>query len=230
MLARGALCRLGVSQTSARDLPQLARALPRTLLSRNASSLPALRALSRACTAALEARRSYATTTTATKPTATVKRAVKAQAAEKAPPKKKATTKTAAKTTKTAKTAKAAKTVKKPRAAAKAKPKAKKTVKKAVPKRKRVSKVLTPEQAEKANIKKERAKLNELRKAALREPFVATPLSAYNAYIMDKGPSKGDGSTNVRLTETAHKWKSLTPAEHEVSPQITHYVLSRLLC
>ena len=87
MLARGLLCRLAaadVPKTSAHDLPQLARFLQRTLLSRNASSSPAICALSRAYNAALaNSRRSYATSTRATEPTPTVKKAVKKAAAAK---------------------------------------------------------------------------------------------------------------------------------------------------
>lgn len=216
MLARGVLCRLGVAKTSARDLPALARILQRTLLSRNASTLPAVRALSRAYASALDARRSYATTTTATKPTATVKKAVKATAAGKAAPKQRGTTKAAA--------AKNSKTVKKPKAAAK--PKAKKGPKKAAAK-----KILTPEEkavkAEAAKVKKQKVRLTELRKTALvkDEPASTRPISAYNAYLIDlsKGkPASGADTAVSRVTEMARKWKTLTPAEHEVGFQITY--------
>ncbi|KAF1840981.1 uncharacterized protein K460DRAFT_347492 [Cucurbitaria berberidis CBS 394.84] len=197
MLVRGALCRLtaDVPKTSAHDLPQLARFLQRALLARNASKLPAVRALSRAYVSALDLRRSYATTTraTATKPTAAVKKAVKAKAVKKAAPKKKA----------------ASVTVKKP----KKKKVVSKTAapKKAAPK-KRVKKVLTPEEQEKATISK-------LRKQALKEPFPLGALTGFNAYIAEicggpiKGQSRGDATRNV--TDAAKNWKNLTPAEHE---------------
>ncbi|KAF2833063.1 hypothetical protein CC86DRAFT_399713 [Ophiobolus disseminans] len=214
MLAHRALCRLGESKPSARHLPQLARFLQRTLLARNSSSLPAVRALSRAYASALEARRSYATTKSATKPTATVTKAVKAKAAAKPAPAKRAT-----RATKTA----AAKTVKKKtatKAAGRAKPTAKKAVKKtpkkAAPK-KPVRKVLTAEQKEKAKAKQDKAKLSELRRTALREPVSHHALTAYVAYIGENTRGKGElpAAKSQKLVESSQKWKTLTPAEHE---------------
>jgi hypothetical protein len=155
----------------------------------------------------LEARRSYATTTSATKPTATVTKAVKAKAASKAPPKTKATAKTA-KTTKSPATKKAAS-----KAKPKAKAKAKKT--KAAPKKpaakKRVTKVLAPEAKEKLLIK-------ELRKTALKEPVSTYPLNAYNCFLADQTKGTGqEGTTATRLVNASRKWKEVTPAELEVS-------------
>ncbi|KAH7388779.1 hypothetical protein BKA66DRAFT_59620 [Pyrenochaeta sp. MPI-SDFR-AT-0127] len=192
MLARGALCRLAADApiTRSHDLPQLARILRRTLLSRNASTLPALRAISRAYTSALEARRSYATTARATKPTATVKRAVKAKAAKKAAPKKKA--------------APAKRPVRK--TVAKKKP----APKKAVPK-KRVKKVVTPEA-------KERATIKALQERALKEPVSYGALTGINAYVaeMCRGPNvKGEATALQKASEVSKKWKTLTPSEHE---------------
>jgi outer membrane biosynthesis protein TonB len=205
MLANGALCRVGAPKTCARGLPQLARFLHRTLLSRSVSNQPAIRALSRAYASVLEARRSYATTTSATKPTATVTKAVKAKAASKAPPKTKATAKTA-KTTKSPATKKAA---------SKAKPKAKAKKAKAAPKKpaakKRVTKVLAPEAKEKLLIK-------ELRKTALKEPVSTFPISAYNCFLGDQTKGTGqEGTSATRLVNASRKFKEVTPAELEVS-------------
>jgi outer membrane biosynthesis protein TonB len=222
MLARGALCRLAASKTSAHDL-QLASFLQLALVSRNVARLPAVRALSRAYTSALGARRAYATTTSATKPTATVKRAVKAKAAEKTPPKT-ATRKKAATATATA-----AKTARKPRAAAatkaklKPKPKAKKAPKKAAPK-KRVKKVATPEE-------KEKAKITELRRKALREPVTSRALNAYSAFLGDRtrGKKAEAGTQISRVADLAQTWRALTPAEHEVRP-ILQFFVSGAIC
>lgn len=198
MLARSTLARLAVAKTSARDLPQLARFFHRTLLARNASDLPAARALTRALSSAIEARRSYATTTAATTPTTTVKKAVKAKAAKKAAPKKTAATKTAKKATK------------KP-VAAKTKAKKKAAPKKPAPK-KRVKKELTPEQ-------KEKAKIAELRKLALKEPTTRNATSALNQYIAEN--TKGTkGKVTSALTDLVKSFKVLTPAEREVSRRI----------
>ncbi|KAJ4367499.1 hypothetical protein N0V83_007082 [Neocucurbitaria cava] len=194
MLARGALCRLAadVPRTSTHDLPQLARFLQRALLARNASKVPAIRALSRAYASALDSRRSYATTTRATKPTATVKKAVKTQAAKKPATKKRASpAKKTKKTTKTTKTQKKA------------------VAKKAAPK-KRVKKAPTPEQ-------KEKAAITELRKKALKEPVSKRPLSGAIVYIGELTSRKG-GSVEAgrqRLADAAKQWKTLTPAEVE---------------
>lgn len=204
MLLQGALGRMTVPNSAARNLPQLARFLQRALLARNASSQPAIRALSRAYTSALQGRRSYATTAAATKPTATVKRAVKAKAAKKAPSKAKATSKTT----------KAAKKPARKTAASKAKPKPKKaTAKKPAPK-KRVKKVLTPEEKQKALVK-------ELRKTALKEPVTHTAVTAYQCYIgeMTKSATKTGATASSGLIEASRKFKELTPAEIEVSPQ-----------
>jgi outer membrane biosynthesis protein TonB len=210
MLAHSTLARLATAQTSTRDLPQLARFLHRTLVARNASTLPAARALTRALSSAIEARRSYATTTAATTPTATVKKAVKAKAAGKAAPKKTAATKTAKKPVR--------KTV-----AAKVKPKAKpKAKKKAAPKKaapkKRVKKELTPEQ-------KDKAKITRLRALALKEPAGRRAVNAYNEYIAQN--LKGVKEATSALTDLAKKFKDLTPSEREVSRRIAVNVSRR---
>ena len=139
MLARNTLCRLAAEapKTSPHDLRHPARVLRRSLSTRNASTRFAARALPRAYLSVLESRHSYATAS-ATKPTTTVKKAVKATAAAKKKPAPK-TKKAAAKTKTAAK--------KKPVAKKKKKP----VVKKAAPK-KRVKKVLTAEQQQKAKI------------------------------------------------------------------------------
>ena len=196
MLARGALCRLAaeVPRTSTHDLPQLARFLQRALLARNASNVPAIRALSRAYASALDSRRSYATTTRATKPTTTVKKAVKAAAVKKPATKKKA--------------APVKKTKKKVVAKKKAAPKK-------VVRKKRVKKELTPEQ-------KEKATLTELRRKALREPFSSALITGFNAYIAETtGGSGHKGDTREirqqKISDAAKNWKTLSPAEREVS-------------
>lgn len=212
MLAHSTLGRWAAAKTSTRDLPQLARFVHRTLSARNAADLPVARALSRAYTAALQSRRAYATTTAATKPTATVKRAVKAQAASKAAPKKKA-----AAASKTAKkpARKAAATKAKPKTRAKAKPKAK-PKKKAAPKKpaakKCVKKVLTEEEQLKLKIK-------ELRKVALRVPEGVTrfPQTALNAYVAENFKDGATGAAAERFQTITQAFKTLTPAEREVS-------------
>jgi outer membrane biosynthesis protein TonB len=200
MLA-GALCRLAndAPRASPLDMPHLARVLRRTLVARNAAQLPHVRALSRAFASALQARRSYATTTRATKPTATVKKAVKTAVAKKPAPKKTATTtkKAAPKkkpATKTVAKKTAKKTSKKPAA------------KKAAPK-KRAKKVLTPEEQLKA-------KIRELRKTALKEPVTYNTISALNAFIAEK--CSGPGNT-IKFSNVQAEYKNLTPAEREVS-------------
>lgn len=134
MLARGALCRLAadVPTTSARDIPQLARLVQRTLHTRRAFAVPVL---SRAYKNVLiQHGRSYATTTAETKPTKTVKKAVKAKAAAKKTPAKKPAA------------AKKKAPVKKKAPAAKKKPAARKPA-------------LTPEQKLKAQIKDLKTKI-----------------------------------------------------------------------
>jgi outer membrane biosynthesis protein TonB len=208
MLGRGTLGRWAAAKTSARDLPQLARFLHQTLTARNASNMPAARALARAYRGVLGARRSYATTT-ATKPTATVKKAVKAQAASKAAPKKTAAaTKTAKKPAKKpVKKTTAAKAKAKPKAAPK--PKKKKAAAKKPAPKKRVKKVLTPEQ-------KEKAKIRELRLRALKEPVIPRAISARNAYVGEKLRGSGENAAN-KLAEVGKAFSTLTPAEVEVS-------------
>ena len=202
MLAHSALARLAAAKTSARNLPQLARFHHRTLLAHNASDLPATRALTRALNSAIEARRCYATTKSATAPTATVKKAVKAQAVKKPAPRKTAATKTKAAAKKPA----AGKS--KPKTRAKAKPKKKAAPKKAVVK-KRVKKVLTPEEQQKA-------KIAELRKKALKEPLGHGVVSAYNVFIAEQHKGKGALDLNGQKDIVA-KYKQLTPAQREVS-------------
>lgn len=201
MLARGSLARWAAAKTSARDLPQLARFLSRSLCARRASDLPVARAISRAYISALNARRSYATAA-ATKPTATVKKAVKAQARSSAHPTRAAASKTTSKTTK--KPAKKATTKK-----AKSKPKAKKAApKKAAPKRKK--KVLTPEEKNKAHIR-------ELRKIALKAPHGSAALSAANVYTAERVKNKQPSQTVQEiLSDSVRAFKDLTPAEREV--------------
>lgn len=181
-----------VPKTSTHDLPKLTHLIQRNALSRNALALPALRAISRAYTAALaDFRRSYATTTArSTKPTSTVKKAVKKTAAAKKPaPKKKA----------------AAKKPKKKVTAKKKKAKAKKTTK---PKRAR--KVLTDEEKQKDLIR-------ELRYKALREPILPRVVSAWQAFTAEalsgKAPADQKGA---RLKDAAARFQNFTPAEKEV--------------
>ncbi|KAF1944516.1 hypothetical protein EJ02DRAFT_452379 [Clathrospora elynae] len=197
MLARGALCRLAADvPKTPHKLPQLARLVRGTLLGRNATAFPTIRAFSRACTAALHARRSYATTARATKPTATVKKAVKAAAAKKPAPKKKAAP---------AKKAAPKKTVKKTAAKQPA-------AKKAAPK-KRARKVVSPEDKEKAVIR-------ELRVKALKAPVSNRPYSAFNAYVAEMcgGPAnKGTtlAASNKKVIDASSKFRTLAPAELE---------------
>jgi hypothetical protein len=208
MLVRGALGRLAVAKSSART-----RALHQALVSRNAATLSAVRALSRAHQAAGDAYRSYATTTAATTPTATVKKAVKAKAVTKAAPKKKATTTTARKTSTTAAKAPAKKPATKSVAGrAKARPAAKKAAPKKPAAKKRVKKVLTPEE-------KSKLKIKELRKIALREPVSPATLSSWVAFVAEKlgGKSGEEGAVSSRIRAVSAEYKALTPAELEVS-------------
>ena len=208
MLARGVLCRVAadVPKTSTHDLPQLAHLLRRTLSARNARSLPALSALSRACNAVLaDARRSYATTVRATKPTRTVKKDVKKAVAKKPAPKKKVVAKKAV----TKKPAPKKKAV-----AKKAKPKKKAVAK---PRARRAKKVLTPEEKEKQTIR-------ELKKTALVNgpaPSRYLPLSMMLKETMPG--AKGQEETRQIFKETAARYKALTPAEREVSGQSLCY-------
>jgi hypothetical protein len=200
MLA-GALSRLAadVPRASPHDMPQLARHLGRALAARHAGQFSTTRVFSRAYAYALDSRRSYATTTRATKPNATVKKAVKASASEKTPPKKKA----APATKKPAAKKPAAKT-KKPAAK---KPAAKKTAPK------RAKKVLTEEE-------KEKAKIRELRVKALKEPVTQRPLTAYNVFISETISGKGGSNDQAaKITSATQEFKNLTPAQLEVSPE-----------
>jgi hypothetical protein len=131
-----------------------------------------------------------------------VKKAVKAAVAKKPAAKKPAPKKRAA----PAKKAAPAKTpARKPAAK---KPAAKKAAVK--PKPRRVKKVLTPEE-------KEKVKIRELRVKALKEPVSQIPVSAYNAYVAEKASGKNGGEPQGRIADAARAFKSLTPAEHEVS-------------
>ncbi|XP_014554617.1 hypothetical protein COCVIDRAFT_39489 [Bipolaris victoriae FI3] len=194
MLA-GALCRLAadVPRASPHNVPQLARHLERVLVIRSAAESSPARASSRAYAYA----RSYATTTRATKPTATVKKAVKAAASEKTPPKKK-------------KAAPAKTTAKKPAAKkTKKKPAAKKpAAKKAAPKR--VKKVLTEEE-------KEKAKIRELRAKALKEPVGQRPVSGYNVFVAEllKGKPRGSETQTAKITNATKEFNNLSPAQLE---------------
>jgi hypothetical protein len=204
MLARGVLCRVAadVPKTSTHDLPQLAHLLRRTLSARNAHSLPALSALSRAYHAVLaDARRSYATTARATKPTRTVKKDVKKAAAKKPAPKKATSTKKAV--------------AKKPAPRKKAVAKKAKPKKKAVVKPKgrlrRAKKVLTPEEQEKETIKELKAK------ALAKGPSIShyRALDMLLRETMSGVKNAADGQQV--FTETNAKSKDWTPAEKEVS-------------
>lgn len=201
MLA-GALYRLAadVPRASPHDMPYLARHLGRALLARNAAESSTARVLSRAYAYALCSRRSYATTTRATKSDATAKKAVKAGSSEKAPPKKKA----ASATKKPA--------AKKPAAKKKTKKAAKKPAAKKKPASKRVKKPLT-------EAEKEKLKIRELRAKALREPCSQSPISAYNAFVAEFAAGRtGDADQTLRITEATKAWKTLTPDQIEVSP------------
>jgi hypothetical protein len=137
-----------------------------------------------------------------------VKKAVKAAVAKKPAPKKRAVP--------AKKAAPAKKPARKPAAkkpAAK-KPAAKKAVAKPKPKPRRVKKVLTPEE-------KEKVKIRELRVKALKEPVSQIPVSAYNAYVAEKASGKNGGEPQGRIADAARAFKSLTPAEHEVSQALT---------
>jgi hypothetical protein len=229
MLVRGASSRFTADvPSSTRDL---ARYLHRALVSRTGASSPAARAFARACMPALLAsRRSYATTAAATKPTATVKKAVKATAAAKTTPAKtvaKPRTTTAAKKTTakkatvkkaTAKKATAkgatARTVGAKKAAPKKAAKKKAAKKKAAPKkratRKRVP--LTPEQ-------KQKAKITELRKKILPEPVSYRSISAHILFSAEHVKGTHEGVVNA-LKQSLEKFKTLTPAEREVSSSL----------
>ncbi|KAF2472001.1 uncharacterized protein BDR25DRAFT_221485 [Lindgomyces ingoldianus] len=191
MLARGILCRLAadVPKTPTPDLSQLAHLLQRSILARNAVGIPSVCALSHAYKTALAiSRRSYATAR-ATKPTKTVKKAVKKSAAKKAAPKKKTATK---------------KPKKKAARATKAKPKKKVA---ATPKRK-VKKSLTPGEKEKATIK-------ELKAKALREPSNGQHMSAWMVFSGEAVKGKTGGNLTGSVKDAAARFKNLTPAEKE---------------
>ncbi|KAF2653909.1 hypothetical protein K491DRAFT_717649 [Lophiostoma macrostomum CBS 122681] len=194
MLARGVLSRVAadVPKTSTHDLPQLAHLLRRTISARNARSLPALSALSRACNAVLaDARRSYATAARATKPTRKVVKDVKKVAAKnEAAPKKKAV----------------AKKPKKKVVAKKAKPKKKAAAK---PKTGRPRKVLTEEEKEKQTIKELKQKA--LIKSPERPHYRALDILLKESMAGVK--SRADGQETLK--ESVAKYKAFTPAERE---------------
>jgi hypothetical protein len=203
MLA-GALCRLAVDapRASPHDMPLLARTLRRTLLARNAAQLPHVRALSRAFASTLNARRSYATTTRAAKPTPTVKKAVKTAAAKKPAPKKATPAKKAAPKKAASKKAVAKK--------AAPKKKAKKAAAKKPAPKKRVKRALTPEEQQKA-------KLRELRVKALREPVSHNLINARHVFVAEKFAGKEANHAKAMASVQA-EFKNLTTAELEVSP------------
>lgn len=181
----------GPTRATPHDLPQLARFLQRTLLARNATHTPAVRALSRAYKSAVcEYRRSYATSTDATKPTATVKKAVKAKAAKKAAPKKPST-----------------------RTKAAAKPKKKTAAKKAAPKKKKkvAKRELTPEE-------KAKQQIATLKKRALSPP--PTRVTAFNLFLADQAKNQKYETPEERhqmFGQASASFKNLAPAEREVS-------------
>lgn len=201
MLA-GALCRLAadVPRASPHNVPQLARHLERVLVIRSAAESSPARASSRTYAYA----RAYATTTRATKPTATVKKAVKAAASEKTPPKKKAAP---AKTTAKKPAAKKTKTTKK-------KPAAKKPAAK-----KRVKKVLTEEE-------KEKAKIRELRAKALKEPITQRSLSAFHVFVSEfaRGKPSSNNQQLEKITNATKEFKALSPAQLEVKDLNTYLI------
>jgi predicted lipid-binding transport protein (Tim44 family) len=201
MLARGALCRLaaGVPKQAAHDLPKLA-SLVQT--ARAGVSLP-IRTLPRL--AQLQAR-SYATET--------VKKAVKAKAAagksvaKTTTEKKKPAAKPATKKKTTATTKKAA-----PK-------KTKKTKKKAAaPKRK--AKMGRPAAVPTAEQKLTQDIANLRKVALLKGPVRRRALSAFNCYLRDNVAGTGGSGRSLKesqatLGELAAKWKTISPAEHEV--------------
>jgi hypothetical protein len=201
MLARGALCRLaaGVPKQAAHDLPKLA-SLVQT--ARAGVSLP-IRTLPRL--AQLQAR-SYATET--------VKKAVKAKAAagksvaKTTTEKKKPAAKPATKKKTTATTKKAA-----PK-------KTKKTKKKAAaPKRK--AKMGRPAAVPTAEQKLTQDIANLRKVALLKGPVRRRALSAFNCYLQDNVAGTGGSGRSLKesqatLGELAAKWKTISPAEHEV--------------
>jgi hypothetical protein len=190
MLTSGLLRAVAVTapKTTTNDLPQLARLFQRLAVSRNASVAPvAARELSAAIA---DFRRSYATTAQATKPTTTVKKAVKTTAAKKATPKKKTTAKKAAPKKKKTKAKKATKAKKKP-----------------APK-KRVKKVLSVEEQEKQTIR-------DLKRKALSPPrqrgVNAVLIIMKELFAAKKGVLLVDARK-----EADAKLKALSPAELEV--------------
>jgi hypothetical protein len=194
MLARGALCRLaaGVPKQAAHDLPKLA-SLVQT--ARAGVSLP-IRTLPRL--AQLQAR-SYATET--------VKKAVKAKAAAG---------KSVAKTT----TEK-----KKPAAKPATKKKTTATTKKAAPKKtkktKKKAKMGRPAAVPTAEQKLTQDIANLRKVALLKGPVRRRALSAFNCYLQDNVAGTGGSGRSLKesqatLGELAAKWKTISPAEHEV--------------
>lgn len=190
MLASGLLRAVAVTapKTTTSDLPQLARLFQRLAVSRNAAVAPvAARELSAAIA---DFRRSYATTAQATKPTRTVKKAVKTTAAKKpTPTKKKTTAKKAA--------------PKKKKAKAKAK-------KRAAPRKKRAKKELSVEEQEKQTIR-------DLKRKALSPPNGnMRKLQAIHIIMKElHAATKGISLTDARR-EAESKMAALSPAELEV--------------
>ena len=201
MLARGLLRRLAadVPKTSTHDLSQLTRLIHRAAITRNATSIRSICAVSHAYKLSSTIhRRSYVTAktkpaTTTTRAKTTVK---KTTATKKAAPKKKTT---------------AAKKTAAPKKKAKAKTKVK-------TKAKAVKKPLSEEALEKAAAKKARDVLKELKKKALAEPK-KRPYTAWTVYTTEniKNAASNGQKALEGIKQLAQYYKDFTPAEREVS-------------
>ncbi|KAK4547444.1 hypothetical protein LTR36_001100 [Oleoguttula mirabilis] len=166
-----------------------------------------------------QSRRSYATPGRPRKavgePSRPVKRAVKRSAAAATSPDSPAKQKNEAKKEKAAKNPAAKKPAVKKAAAEKAAPR----------------KVLTEEQKAAKAASLEKAKIVDLKKAALEPPKFARHLSAYNMFVTDKGEAlKGSSGTQIhhleRLKEFAQgmsaQWKEMSPADLEHYNHLAH--------
>ena len=197
MLARGLLRRLAadVPKTSTHDLSQLTRLIHRAAITRNATSIRSICAVSHAYKLSSTIhRRSYVTAKT--KPTRAKTTVKKTTATKKAAPKKKTT---------------AAKKTAAPKKKAKAKTKAK-------TKAKAVKKPLSEKALEKAAAKKARDVLNEFKKKALAEPK-KRPYTAWTVYTTEniKNAASNGQKALEGIKQLAQYYKDFTPAEREVS-------------
>jgi hypothetical protein len=86
---------------------------------------------------------------------------------------------------------------------------------KAAPKKGR--KPLTEKQKEAKAASKEREHVKELRDLALKPPRSGRTMSAFQAYLKENTQGKKTNSIAEVMKQLAQEWKTVSPAQHEVS-------------